>query len=64
MIFVFYLYQDRNGNLAVGAISGLVDVIGATLVYNKDESLNVSSDMSISYLSMAKLNVGSLPLSP
>ncbi|CAI9301252.1 unnamed protein product [Lactuca saligna] len=47
---------DRNGYLAVGAIAGLVDVIGATLVYNKDESLNVSSDMSISYLSMAKLN--------
>ncbi|CAH1446748.1 unnamed protein product [Lactuca virosa] len=47
---------DRNGNLAAGAIAGLVDVIGATLVYEKDVSFNVSTDMSISYFSTAKFN--------
>ncbi|KAI3750142.1 hypothetical protein L2E82_20768 [Cichorium intybus] len=47
---------DRNGNLAVGAIANLIDVMGATLVYEKDVPLNVSVDMSISYLSTAELN--------
>ncbi|CAI9301254.1 unnamed protein product [Lactuca saligna] len=47
---------DRNGNLAVGAIASLVDVIGSTLVHAKDVSFNVSTDMSISYLSTAKFN--------
>ncbi|KAL4573180.1 hypothetical protein LXL04_019977 [Taraxacum kok-saghyz] len=44
---------DRNGNLAVGAIASLVDEIGAT----KYVPINVSVDMSISYLSTAKLNI-------
>ncbi|KAI3806455.1 hypothetical protein L1987_22360 [Smallanthus sonchifolius] len=47
---------DRNGNLAVGAIANLVDEIGATMVHEKDVPMNVSVDMSISYLSTAKLN--------
>ncbi|PWA74113.1 Acyl-coenzyme A thioesterase 13 [Artemisia annua] len=47
---------DRNGNMAVGAIANLVDEIGATMVYEKDVPMNVSIDMSISYLSTAKLN--------
>nr|KAJ0185558.1 hypothetical protein LSAT_V11C900465530 [Lactuca sativa] len=47
---------DRNGNLAVGAIASLVDEIGASVVYEKDVPMNVSIDMSISYLSTAKLN--------
>ncbi|KAM0044941.1 putative acyl-CoA hydrolase [Helianthus debilis subsp. tardiflorus] len=47
---------DRNGNLAVGAIANLVDEIGATMVYEKDVPMNVSVDMSISYLSTANLN--------
>ncbi|KAI3678215.1 hypothetical protein L6452_37500 [Arctium lappa] len=47
---------DRNGNLAVGAIASLVDEVGATMVYEKDVPMNVSVDMSISYLSTAKLN--------
>ncbi|GJX60905.1 phospholipase-like protein [Tanacetum coccineum] len=48
--------EDRNGNMAVGAIANLVDEIGATMVYEKDVPMNVSIDMSISYLSTAKLN--------
>ncbi|KAI3750141.1 hypothetical protein L2E82_20767 [Cichorium intybus] len=47
---------DRNGNLAVGAIASLVDELGASVVYEKDVPMNVSVDMSISYLSTAKLN--------
>ncbi|XP_076914104.1 uncharacterized protein LOC143572981 [Bidens hawaiensis] len=47
---------DRNGNLAAGAIANLVDEIGATMVYEKDVPMNVSVDMSISYLSTAKVN--------
>ncbi|KAJ9565316.1 hypothetical protein OSB04_001282 [Centaurea solstitialis] len=46
--------QDRNGNLAVGAIAGLIDVVGSVVVYKMD--VNVSVDVSISYLSTAKLN--------
>ena len=54
---MFCLNQDRNGNLAVGAIASLVDEVGATMVYEKDVPMNVSVDMSICYLSTAKLNV-------
>ncbi|KAI7748403.1 hypothetical protein M8C21_008157 [Ambrosia artemisiifolia] len=46
---------DRNGKLAVGAIANLVDEIGAVMVYEKDVPMNVSIDMSISYLSTANL---------
>ncbi|XP_071737488.1 uncharacterized protein [Rutidosis leptorrhynchoides] len=47
---------DRDGNLAVGAIACLVDEIGASVLYLKDVPITVSVDMSISYLSTAKLN--------
>ncbi|KAK1412855.1 hypothetical protein QVD17_34414 [Tagetes erecta] len=47
---------DRNGNMAVGAIANLVDEIGATVVHEKDAPMNVSVDMSIAYVSTAKLN--------
>nr|XP_043636707.1 uncharacterized protein LOC122607744 isoform X2 [Erigeron canadensis] len=55
---------DRNGDMAVGAIANLVDEIGASVIYEKDAPMPVSVDMSISYLSNAKLNVScfSLPL--
>lgn len=43
----------------MGAIASLVDEIGASVVYEKDVPMNVSIDMSISYLSTAKLNVSS-----
>nr|XP_043636706.1 acyl-coenzyme A thioesterase 13-like isoform X1 [Erigeron canadensis] len=47
---------DRNGDMAVGAIANLVDEIGASVIYEKDAPMPVSVDMSISYLSNAKLN--------
>ncbi|KAI3733061.1 hypothetical protein L1987_64278 [Smallanthus sonchifolius] len=47
---------DRNGDLAMGAIANFVDEIGAALIYEKDVPMKVSVDMSISYLSKAKLN--------
>ncbi|PWA74111.1 Thioesterase superfamily [Artemisia annua] len=47
---------DRDGNLAVGAIANLVDKIGSCALYGKDVPIHVSVDMSISYLSTAKLN--------
>ncbi|KAL4573183.1 hypothetical protein LXL04_019980 [Taraxacum kok-saghyz] len=57
LITVFFSPNlDRNGNLAVGVIASLVDEIGATVIYEKNVPMNVSVDMSISYLSTAKLN--------
>nr|XP_043636290.1 acyl-coenzyme A thioesterase 13-like [Erigeron canadensis] len=47
---------DRNGYLAMGAIANLVDKIGAMALYEKDKGMPLSVDMSISYLSTAKLN--------
>lgn len=41
----------------MGAIANLVDEIGATVVHEKDAPMDVSVDMSISYVSTAKLNV-------
>ncbi|KAL3518100.1 hypothetical protein ACH5RR_020689 [Cinchona calisaya] len=47
---------DRNGNLASGAVANLVDEMGGALVYVEGLPMNVSVDMSISYLSTAKLD--------
>nr|XP_043636288.1 acyl-coenzyme A thioesterase 13-like [Erigeron canadensis] len=47
---------DRNGYLAVGAIANLVDKIGAMAFYEKETAMPLSVDMSISYLSTAKLD--------
>ncbi|KAI3899130.1 hypothetical protein MKW92_019009 [Papaver armeniacum] len=47
---------DSNGNLSKGAIATLVDEIGAAAVHSDDQPMKVSVDMSISYLSTAKLN--------
>ncbi|GAB4824493.1 hypothetical protein Ancab_007369 [Ancistrocladus abbreviatus] len=47
---------DRNGNLASGAIANLVDIVGNALIYKLGHPMNVSVNMSISYLSAAKLN--------
>lgn len=41
----------------MGAIANLVDEIGAVMVYDIDATLNVSVDVSISYISTANLNV-------
>ncbi|KAL1545042.1 acyl-coenzyme A thioesterase 13-like [Salvia divinorum] len=45
-----------DGNLTMGAISTLVDLLGAAVAYQGDDSWNVSADMSISYISPAKLD--------
>lgn len=50
-------FQDRNGNLATGAIINLVDEVGNAPVHIQGLSVNVSVDMSISFLSTAKLDV-------
>ncbi|KAJ0580804.1 putative HotDog domain superfamily, acyl-coenzyme A thioesterase 13 [Helianthus annuus] len=48
---------DRNGDLANGAIATFVDLIGGALLHEMDVPMKVSVDMSISYLSTAKINV-------
>lgn len=49
--------QDRNGNLASGAIANLVDEVGGAVVHVEGLPMNVSVDMSISFVSTAKVNV-------
>lgn len=48
--------QDRAGNLATGAIANLIDIVGNALIYKVQQPMNVSVNMSISYLSSAKLD--------
>ncbi|XP_068338584.1 uncharacterized protein [Pyrus communis] len=50
------LFLDRAGNLANGAIATLVDMVGASTVFVPHIPMNVSVDMSISYMANAKLN--------
>ncbi|MCD7454560.1 hypothetical protein HAX54_025218 [Datura stramonium] len=45
---------DRQGKLASGAIANLVDEVGGAVVYVEGLPMNVSVDMSISFLSSAK----------
>ncbi|KAM0999310.1 hypothetical protein FF1_006025 [Malus domestica] len=47
---------DRSGNLANGAIANLVDVVGISLEYGEGLPMIVTIDMSISYLSTAKID--------
>ncbi|KAF5446780.1 hypothetical protein F2P56_032382 [Juglans regia] len=47
---------DRNGNLASGAIANLVDEVGGAVVHVEGLPMNVSVDMSISFVSTAKVN--------
>ncbi|XP_062085120.1 uncharacterized protein LOC133791209 isoform X2 [Humulus lupulus] len=44
---------DRNGKLATGAIANLVDEVGGAVVHTEGLPMNVSVDMSISFLSTA-----------
>ncbi|KAI5675051.1 hypothetical protein M9H77_06001 [Catharanthus roseus] len=53
---VFYSLKDGNGNFASGAVANLVDEMGGALVHVEGLPMNVSVDMSISYLSTAKLD--------
>ncbi|KAI3429046.1 uncharacterized protein J3R85_008679 [Psidium guajava] len=47
---------DRNGNLAEGAIANMVDEIGYAVIHVEGFPISVSVNMSISYLSAAKVN--------
>ncbi|KAG8387913.1 hypothetical protein BUALT_Bualt02G0070800 [Buddleja alternifolia] len=47
---------DRNGNLGMGAIATLIDEIGAAVIHEVGQPMDVSVDMSISCLSAAKMN--------
>ncbi|CAN0854694.1 Acyl-coenzyme A thioesterase 13 [Linum grandiflorum] len=47
---------DRSGKLATGAIANLVDEVGGAVVHVEGLPLNVTVDMSISFLSTAKLH--------
>ncbi|PON70607.1 Thioesterase domain containing protein [Parasponia andersonii] len=47
---------DRNGRLASGAIANLVDEVGGAVVHTEGLPMNVSVDMSISFLSTANVN--------
>lgn len=49
-------FTDRNGNLCSGAIANLVDEVGGVLVQVEGLPMTVSVDMSISFLSTAKLD--------
>ncbi|XP_024198417.1 acyl-coenzyme A thioesterase 13 isoform X5 [Rosa chinensis] len=49
-------FKDRAGNLANGAIANLVDVVGSYVTYTGGLIRNVSVDISISYMSTAKLD--------
>ncbi|KAH7542298.1 hypothetical protein FEM48_Zijuj02G0058600 [Ziziphus jujuba var. spinosa] len=49
-------FIDREGNLANGEIANLVDEVGGAVVHVEGLPMNVSVDMSISFLTTAKLN--------
>ncbi|KAG6436772.1 hypothetical protein SASPL_101674 [Salvia splendens] len=47
---------DITGKLSAGAIASLVDEIGAAAIHKCGKPMGVSVDMSISYISDAKMN--------
>ncbi|CAI0540510.1 unnamed protein product [Linum tenue] len=47
---------DKSGKLATGAIANLVDEVGGAVVHVEGLPMNVSVDMSISFLSAAKVH--------
>jgi acyl-coenzyme A thioesterase 13 len=49
--------QDSNGKLASGAIANLVDEVGGAVVHVEGLPMNVSVDMSISFISTARVHV-------
>ncbi|XVF46680.1 hypothetical protein PTKIN_Ptkin03bG0047100 [Pterospermum kingtungense] len=51
---------DKNGNFATGAVANLVDEVGGAVVHVEGLPMNVSVDMSISFLGTAKINVSQL----
>jgi hypothetical protein len=57
LICISFVFQDREGNLAPGAIANLVDEIGGLVIYREGLPMNASISMSISYVSTAKVDV-------
>ncbi|XP_028955507.2 uncharacterized protein [Malus domestica] len=49
-------FKDRDGTLANGAIANLVDIVGGSLAFIPDLPMNVSVDISVSYVSTAKVH--------
>nr|GMD69295.1 acyl-coenzyme A thioesterase 13-like [Ipomoea batatas] len=49
--------QDKNGNLGSGAIATLVDEVGCATVYVEGLPFNVTVDITINYVSTAKLDI-------
>ncbi|XP_008785432.1 acyl-coenzyme A thioesterase 13-like isoform X1 [Phoenix dactylifera] len=47
---------DVNGNLSAGAIANLVDEVGGAVMHADGHRMKVSVDMSISYMSTAKVD--------
>lgn len=51
------MWQDNNGNLTNGAIANLVDEVGGAVVHVEGLPMQVSVDMSIAFVSTAKVHV-------
>ncbi|WCJ40647.1 Acyl-coenzyme A thioesterase 13 [Euphorbia peplus] len=47
---------DENGNWEVGALATLIDDVGVTVVYSLVGYLKVSLDLTVSYISPAKIH--------
>jgi acyl-coenzyme A thioesterase 13 len=56
-MLVLFLLQDSTGKLANGAIATLVDEVGGAVIHEEGLPMNVSVDMSISFISTAHVNV-------
>ncbi|XP_024003885.1 acyl-coenzyme A thioesterase 13 isoform X2 [Eutrema salsugineum] len=53
--FISCTFKNRDGELVNGAIANLVDEVGGAVVHEEGLPMNVSVDMSIAFLSKAKL---------
>ncbi|XP_050369433.1 uncharacterized protein LOC126787613 isoform X2 [Argentina anserina] len=49
-------FKDGAGNLSNGAIANIVDIVAHSPIYVVGQPANVSVDISISYVSTAKVN--------
>lgn len=56
MFFVLLLH-DKSEKLANGAIVNLVDEVGGVVIHEEGLPMNVSVDMSISFLSSVRVGV-------
>ena len=52
--------QDKDGNWHVGAITTLIDIVGAAAIFSSTGQLKASVDFNISYYSTAKIQVNFL----